>query len=103
VRALRQFLNAYRDGWLLDVRLAVAARMAAADAHRHGLTAERMVVALKDAWAALAEARQLPLHEGRELRDRLVTHGIRAYYHRPSHHPWPPTDSGGHVVTRPAA
>jgi hypothetical protein len=44
---LRRVLHAYREGWLLEERLAAAARMAAADARQHGLAAARMLVAIK--------------------------------------------------------
>ena len=93
LRAMRQFLNAYREGWLLDVRLAVAARIAAEDAHRHGAAPERMLVALKRAWGSLDEVQRLPLLEARALRERLVTLGIRAYF-RPSHRPGPAGPAG---------
>ncbi len=77
---LRRVLHAYRDGWLLEDRLAAAARMVAEDARQHGLGAAPMLVALKRAWAGLTEVRGLPARETRALRDRLVTLSIRAYY-----------------------
>jgi hypothetical protein len=77
---LRRVLHAYREGWLLEDRLAAAARMVAEDARQHGPGAAPMLVALKRAWAGLAELRGLPAREARALRDRLVTLGIRAYY-----------------------
>ena len=77
---LRRVLHAYREGWLLDERLAAGARMVAADARRAGLPPERMLVALKDAWATLAEVRRLPMLDARALLDRLVSLGIRAYF-----------------------
>ncbi|HYF24430.1 MAG TPA: hypothetical protein VD931_01685 [Baekduia sp.] len=79
VRALRQFLHAYREGWVLETRLAAAARMAA-DARQRGLAAERMLVAIKGAWSALEEVHRLPLLEAGELLSRLVALSIRAYF-----------------------
>jgi hypothetical protein len=77
---LRRVLHAYREGWLLEGRLAAAARMVAEDARQHGLGAAPTLVALERAWAGLAEVRGLPAGEARALCDRLVTLGIRAYY-----------------------
>jgi hypothetical protein len=77
---LRRVLNAYREGWLLEDRLAVVARMAVEDARRRGLAAEGMLVALKGEWAELAEARALPGFAGRDLLRRLVTRAIATYY-----------------------
>ena len=78
--ALRRFLHAYREGWLLEDRLAGVARMVAEDARQHGFGVASMRVALERAWAGLAEVRGLPAREARALRDRLVTLGIRASY-----------------------
>jgi hypothetical protein len=77
---LRRVLHAYREGWLLESRVAAAARMIADDARQHGLTAERMLVALKESWGALDDVRRLAAGDARALRDRLVTLAIRAYY-----------------------
>jgi hypothetical protein len=77
---LRRVLHAYREGWLLDERLAAGARMVAADARRAGLPAAQMLVALKAAWETLDEVRRLPMLDARELLDRLVSLGIRAYF-----------------------
>ncbi len=82
LKAARQVLHAYREGWFLDGRLAAVARMAADDARLRGAPAERMLVALKREWAALDEVRQLAAHDARALLDRLVTHFVRAYYDR---------------------
>jgi hypothetical protein len=94
-RSLRRVQHAYgapgahgeghdRDGGSLpDARLAASARLAAADARRRGLTATRMLVALKAGWWALEEVRRLAMVEARgpaELLERLVTLAIRAYY-----------------------
>ncbi len=93
---VRRVLHAYREGWLLEERLAAAARMAAEDArHRgvaaerlRGVAAERMLVALKREWAALDDARRLPPLDARELLNRLVPLSIRAFY------PSGPSDGG---------
>jgi hypothetical protein len=77
---LRRVLHAYREGWLLEERLAGAARMAAEDARARGLTAGEMLVALKREWGLLGIVPQLPRHDARELLDRLVSLSIRAYY-----------------------
>jgi hypothetical protein len=77
---LRRVLHAYREGWLLEERLAAAARMAAADARQHGLAAARMLVAINAEWVALDAVRRLALHDARALLDRLVTLSIDAYY-----------------------
>jgi hypothetical protein len=77
---LRRVLHAYREGWLLEERLAAVARMAAGDARRHGLAAARMLVAIKAEWAALDVVPRLALRDARALLDRLVTLSIGAYY-----------------------
>ena len=77
---IRRVLHAYREGWLLEGRLAAAARMAAEDARQHGLSAERMLVALKQEWTALEEARRLPALDARDLLSALVSLTIKAYY-----------------------
>ena len=102
VRAMRQFLHAYREGWLLEARLAAAARMAADDAHRQGLLPEQMLVALKDAWATLDEVRRLPPLDEPALRSRLVTLSISAYY-RPDSAERQATHPEQHVSARTAA
>ena len=80
VRALRQFLNARRDGWTLETRLMLAACIVAGEARRCGLPVERMLVALKRTWWALDEVRRLPPLDAQALLSRLVSLGIRAYY-----------------------
>ena len=77
---IRRVLHAYREGWLLEGRLAAAARMAAEDARQHGLSAERMLVALKQEWNGLEEARRLPALDARDLLSALISLTIRAYY-----------------------
>lgn len=83
VRALRQFLNARRDGWVLETRLMLAACMLASEARRCGLPPERMLVALKRTWRSLDEVRRLPALDAQELLGRLVSLTIRAYYEPP--------------------
>ena len=77
---VRRVLNAFREGWLLEERLAAAARMTAEDARRLGLAAEHMLLSLKHEWSTLAEVRSLSVYDARELLDRLVSLSIRAYY-----------------------
>ena len=77
---IRRVLHAYREGWLLEGRLAAAARMAAEDARQQGQSAERMLVALKQEWNGLEEARRLPALDARDLLSALISLTIRAYY-----------------------
>jgi hypothetical protein len=77
---IRRVLHAYREGWLLEDRLAAAARMAAEDARQQGLPAERMLVALKQEWNGLEEARRLPTLDASDLLSALISLTIRAYY-----------------------
>jgi hypothetical protein len=79
---IRRVLHAYREGWLLEERLAAAARMVAEDARLHGLPAARMLVVLKREWAALDDVRQLAGLGAQELLSRLVLLSIPAYYAR---------------------
>ena len=44
VRAVRQFLHAQRDGWVLETRLMLAACIVAGEARRCGLPPDRMLV-----------------------------------------------------------
>jgi hypothetical protein len=76
---IRRVLHAYRKGWVLEPRLAAAARMAAEDARQSGVAAERMLVALERAWAELEDARRLSVPGAGELLSRLVTLCIGAY------------------------
>ena len=78
--AMRRLLHAFREGWVLEQRLAMAARMAVVDAREAGLEAERLVIALKAQWAMFEEVRALPGSDVRYLRDRLVSLSILAYY-----------------------
>jgi hypothetical protein len=80
VRALRQFLHAQRDGWVLETRLMLAACLMAGEARRCGLPPERMLVVLKRTWWTLDELRRLPRIEAQEWLSRLVSLSIRAYY-----------------------
>jgi hypothetical protein len=77
---VRRVLHAYREGWLLEKRLAAAARMAGEDARHCGVPAERMLVALKREWEALDEVRRMSALDAYNLLSRLVTLSIRAYY-----------------------
>ena len=77
---IRRVLHAYREGWLLEGRLSAAARMAAEDARQQGLSAERMLVALKQEWNGLEEARRLPALDAHDLLSALISLTIRAYY-----------------------
>ncbi len=70
------------QGCLTDEHLRATARLVAEDARGQGLAAERLLVALKGAWAGLAEVRQLVAHDAQDLLDRLVSLCIRAYYRR---------------------
>ncbi len=80
LQAVRRAVHAYREGWVDQRRLGVAARIIAEDAHRHGLAAERMLVALKQEWAGLQDVWTLPPLDARELLSVLVTLSVRAYY-----------------------
>jgi hypothetical protein len=80
---LRRVLHAYREGWLLEERLAAAGRMAPGDARQCGLPAARLLVALEAEWSALEEVRHLATVEARGpagLLERLVTLAVRANY-----------------------
>ena len=79
--AVRRVLHALRDGWVLEHHVGRAARMIAADAHRHGLRAEEMLVALTRECAGLARARRAPEGgDARNLAQRLVTLCIHEFY-----------------------
>ena len=81
--AVRRVLHALRDGWLPEDHLRRAAQMIAADARRHDLRAEQMVVALKSEWPTLADVRRAPdAGDARVLAGRLVTLSIHAFYAR---------------------
>ena len=54
--------------------------MVADDARLRGVAVERMLVALNREWAALDDARRLPVLDARELLNRLVTLSIREFY-----------------------
>jgi hypothetical protein len=79
VMMLRRVLHAYRDGWLLEERLATAARMVVEDARLHRLPAAGMLLSLDREWAELAEVRVLGAGDRHELLDRLVTLCIGAW------------------------
>lgn len=75
--------RAGRARQLPEGRLATSACLVAADARRRGLSAARMLVALKAEWHALPEVRRLAMLDAwgpAELLDRLVTLSIGAYY-----------------------
>ena len=80
-RALRRLLNAFRDGWPVEARLADAARMIAEDAHRQRLRAEQMVVAIREAWSDLPEVRgAAQVVDVQRLLSQVVTRCIREFY-----------------------
>lgn len=84
--AMRRLAHAFREGWILDDRLPGVARLIVDDARRGGLAAEQMVVAVKHAWAGLAELHATPhVAEARVLLDRLVSRCIRDYFARAPH------------------
>jgi hypothetical protein len=76
---LRRVLHAFREGWLLEERLAAAARMAAEDARRRGLAAARLRAALEAEWASLDAVREVPARDAHALLGRLVAHAVAAY------------------------
>jgi hypothetical protein len=82
LRALGQLLHARREGWLLEKRLARAAATIARDAREQGLPPERMLVALKEAWATLDGVRELPRRDAQDVLNRVGTLSIRAYFER---------------------
>jgi hypothetical protein len=95
---VRRMLPAQCEGWPSPERLAAAAGMVAEDARHRGIPAERMLVALKRAWAALEEVRRMPVLDAHDLLTRLVTLCIRAFYA-----PVPPRHlAAASVVSRPA-
>lgn len=77
---VRRLLHAYREGWLLERRFAEAARMIAEDARLQDLAPEAMLIATKQAWAALDDVWRLSPLDARELLSRLVTLSVRDYY-----------------------
>ena len=80
VMTMRRVLHALRDGWLLEARVAAAARMVVEDARRLGLDAAGLLVALKREWAALDEVQRLSAFDARTLLNRVISLSIRAYY-----------------------
>jgi hypothetical protein len=71
--ALWRVLNAQREGWFLERRLRHVARMIAEEAHRQGLDADGMLVAMRREWPAVLEHRRVPDEHGmRELVRYLV-------------------------------
>jgi len=86
--AVRRLLQALRDGWLADSLVADVARAIAEDAHRRGVRAEQMLIALKETWAVLGEVREpAGTAERRRLLSRLVTLAIYEYYEYHAHSP----------------
>ncbi len=98
VMTVRRVLHAYREGWLVEKRLAAAARMAAQDGRLRGVPAERMLVALKHEWGALDEVRRMSALDAQDLLSRLVSLSIRSYY-EPTQ---PRRLAAAPVVSRPA-
>ena len=79
--ALRRALDAADDGPTRDDRLRRAARMVAADAHTHGVSADQMLTALEREWPSAVSARRLPRHgAARDFTGRLVTLCIHEFY-----------------------
>jgi hypothetical protein len=58
--ALSRVLNALRDGWLLEKRLAHVARMIVEEARAQRLSVEQMLSALTDEWPRVLELRRSP-------------------------------------------
>jgi hypothetical protein len=58
--ALWRVLNALREGWFLERRLRHVARMIAEEAHRQGLDADGMVVAMRREWPTVLQHRPAP-------------------------------------------
>lgn len=81
VTALRSALQAcHRDG-ALDDHLVRAMKLLCVDAHRGGVEAEKLVIAVKEAWASLPEIQNVSHEPDRDaLRDRVITLCIREYY-----------------------
>ncbi len=75
-RALRAYLGDHRLG--ADMRGALAAFCTALRAR--GLGGQHVVLALRDVWTSLPEARALGGAEADTLRSRLVTAAIETFY-----------------------
>jgi hypothetical protein len=58
--ALWRVLNALREGWFLERRVRHVARMIAEEAHRQGMDADGMVVAMRREWPTVLAHRQVP-------------------------------------------
>jgi hypothetical protein len=58
--ALWRVLNALREGWFLERRLRHVARMIAEEAHRQGMDADGMVVAMRRELPLVVERRHVP-------------------------------------------
>ena len=79
--AMRRVLNAFREGWVLDGRVRDTARLIAEDAHRAGLDAVRMIVAVRAGWTQLDELRRIvPDDDARALMSRLISCAIEEFY-----------------------
>jgi hypothetical protein len=63
-----------------DAALRHALRLVCAEAHRRALRPEQLIVALKQAWATVPEAQQLPLGSRRVALDHVVTLSIEEFY-----------------------
>jgi len=71
---LWRVLNAQREGWFLERRLRHVARMIAEEAHRQGLDADGMLVAMRSEWPAVLEQRRVPDEHGMLV---LIQHLVR--------------------------
>ena len=60
-----------------------ALRLMSEDAHRRGVRAEQVIVALKTAWRSLPEVHTLPAGARDTVLDRVITMLIEEYYARP--------------------
>jgi hypothetical protein len=58
--ALWRVLNALREGWFLERRLRHVARMIAEEAHRQGMDADGMLVAMRQEWPSVLDQRRVP-------------------------------------------
>ena len=79
--ALSRTLDTLRDGYVLERHLRGLAGMVSEDAHRAGLRAEQMLVALKREWDAMPDAQPASDRDACvDLRRRLITLCIDEFY-----------------------
>jgi hypothetical protein len=78
--AMRRLLTTFREGWVLDGRVRDTARLIAEDAHRAGLDAVRMIVAVRAGWPQLDELRRIVPDDARALMSRLISCAIEEFY-----------------------